>query len=150
MTAARLVGVVMWVVGSSACSYPPLPQLDGGMSAVDGMPDDAAVDGMPADAAVDGMPADGGADGCSMVIYCHLPGTRCVQRGCSLVDAQNECKREMRTFCGTPACPFIFATGDQEITLNCDGASCGADTVACNGQCCASGVTACDSDGACL
>jgi len=143
---AHLVDVVMWIVGFSACSYPPLPRLDGSIPVVDA----ASADGMPEDGGADGMPEDGGADGCSMVIYCHAPGTRCMQRGCSLVDAQNECKRETRTVCGTPVCPFIFATSDQEITLNCDGASCGTNTVACNGTCCASGVTACDSNGACL
>ena len=134
-----MLGVALGVAGLSACGYPPLPRLDGGMSTVG--------DGMRADAPTDGVAAN-----CSIVMYCDASGTegtRCVQQGCSLVTAQNECKLEARSVCGTIICPFIFATTTQEITLNCDGASCGANTVACNGKCCAAGVHACDSSGAC-
>jgi hypothetical protein len=48
---------------------------------------------------------------CSIVQFCNAPGSdgsRCIQQGCSLADAEAECQRETVTVCGAPTCPWAL------------------------------------------
>lgn len=59
-------------------------------------------------------------DGCSVVQWCDVPsnlpngweGARCLQRGCTLDAALNECVIETWRVCGTPKCPWAFVALD--------------------------------------
>lgn len=58
---------------------------------------------------------------CSIVQFCNAPGsdgTRCLQQGCSLGAAQDECSRESRSVCGTPVCPWVFVALDGTRYFN--------------------------------
>ncbi len=54
--------------------------------------------------------------GCSVVEWCNAPGAdgaRCLQQGCTLERALDECTAEARAACGTPVpCPWIFVASD--------------------------------------
>jgi len=55
------------------------------------------------------------ATSCSIVQFCNAPGsdgTRCLQQGCSLTAALDECEVESRRVCGTPVCPWVFVALD--------------------------------------
>jgi hypothetical protein len=59
--------------------------------------------------------------GCSIVQFCNAPGsdgTRCLQQGCSLGAALDECSREAPAVCGRPVCPWIFVASDGSRFLN--------------------------------
>ena len=46
---------------------------------------------------------------CSIVQFCNAPGsdgTRCVQQGCSVQAAFDECVTETFNVCGAPSCPW--------------------------------------------
>lgn len=93
---------------------------------------------------------------CSQVNFCNVPnsteGAQCqVLNGCSLLAAQNECKREAPSICGTPlTCPFVIVNGSQHITMNCDGKPCsGGAAIACGGRCCSTSAKFCGSGGQC-
>jgi hypothetical protein len=61
---------------------------------------------------------------CSIVQFCNAPGadgTRCLQQGCSLTAAQNECTTESINICGTPVCPWIFVASDGTRFINTTG-----------------------------
>jgi hypothetical protein len=61
---------------------------------------------------------------CSVVQFCNAPGadgTRCLQQGCSLTAAQNECTTESFNVCGTPVCPWIFVASDGTRFVNTTG-----------------------------
>jgi hypothetical protein len=49
--------------------------------------------------------------GCSVVQFCNaqgINGTVCVQQGCAVATAIEECGRETQTVCGGHVCPWIF------------------------------------------
>jgi hypothetical protein len=77
--------------------------------------------------ALSGAPTDDAVDphvSCSIVQFCNAPGadgTRCLQQGCSLTAAQDECTRESLQFCGTPVCPWIFVASDGTRFRNTTG-----------------------------
>ena len=61
---------------------------------------------------------------CSIVQFCNAPGadgTRCLQQGCSLTAALNECSVEAPRVCGTPVCPWIFVALDGRRFINTTG-----------------------------
>jgi hypothetical protein len=52
-----------------------------------------------------------GAITCVVVQYCDAPGpdgTRCVQKGCNVLDALTECSIEAPRECARVVCPFVF------------------------------------------
>jgi hypothetical protein len=62
--------------------------------------------------------------GCSIVQFCNAPGTdgtRCLQQGCDLITALNECSAEAPAVCGTPVCPWIFVALDGSRFVNTTG-----------------------------
>lgn len=87
------------------------------------------------------------APNCSVVEYCNAPGadgTRCLQRGCSLGTAENECKREARIVCGSTRCPLIFVkSGGIRVRLGCPPNVCGGGAIECGQRCCGSSATFC-------
>ena len=64
--------------------------------------------------------------GCSVVEYCNANQAdgsgdqeRCLQRGCSVEAAINECRQEVRTVCGNVGPPYVFITlTNQRTVLN--------------------------------
>jgi len=90
---------------------------------------------------------------CSIVQFCNAPGsdgTRCQQQGCSLGAAENECKREVRTVCGSASCPLIFVTSSKDrITLGCAATVCPGNAIECGGHCCGSNAKFCSGTRCC-
>lgn len=94
---------------------------------------------------------------CSQVNFCNAPGSEGTQckllNGCSLLAAQNECKREvpLSSVCdGPPVCPFVIINGSQHITMNCDGKVCsGGAAISCGGGCCPTSAKLCSASGRC-
>jgi hypothetical protein len=65
--------------------------------------------------------------GCSIIQYCYAHQVedttdeeRCIQLGCSLDEANAECRAEIAVLCGTaPEPPFIMVTlSGQRVILN--------------------------------
>ena len=75
--------------------------------------------------------------GCSIVEFCNVPnssdGTRCRQQGCSLQNAEKECKTESQTVCGGHVCPWIFVASNGQRFDLCAANSCVGQN-ACGGQ----------------
>jgi hypothetical protein len=81
---------------------------------------------------------------CSVVQFCHNPNTICRQLGCSLGAAENECKREVKTVCGSAKCPLTFVTSSRtRINLNCPPTVCAGGAIECGGRCCGRNATFC-------
>ena len=100
-----------------------------------------------------GGDAVGQAVNCSIVEFCNAPGsdgTRCRQRGCSLGAAENECKREARTVCGSARCPLFFVTsGGTRMRLGCPPTVCSSGGIECGGHCCGSSAEFCNGTRCC-
>jgi hypothetical protein len=91
---------------------------------------------------------------CSTVLFCNAAGAdgaQCKQTGCSLGAAENECKSEVKSVCGSPVvCPIRFfpSTGGS-ITLGCQPAVCAGNAIECGGHCCGTSATFCSGTHCC-
>jgi hypothetical protein len=95
-----------------------------------------------------GAEAIAAATSCSHVVFCNAPGSdgaQCQQDGCSLGQAENECKSEVRTVCGSPiTCPLrLFFAGGGSTTLGCQPIACAGNAIECGGHCCGTSATFC-------
>ena len=97
--------------------------------------------------------AVGQATNCSVVEFCNAPGsdgTRCRQRRCGQGAAENECKREARSVCGSARCPLVFVTsGKTNKRLGCPPTVCSSGGIECGGRCCGSNAEFCDRNNKC-
>lgn len=88
---------------------------------------------------------------CSHVVFCNAPGSdgaQCQQDGCSVGAAENECKTEVKTVCGSPiTCPLRFffdsANGGGSQLLGCQPVVCSGGAIECGGHCCGTNATFC-------
>lgn len=91
--------------------------------------------------------------GCSVVQFCNASGSDgsvCQQQGCSLGTAENECKSEILSVCGSAVCPIIFKTlSGSRITLGCPPHICSGGAMECGGRCCPAGTIACGVNNVC-
>lgn len=75
----------------------------------------------PAAGPIAGPVAQRGPITCVVVQYCDAPGpdgTRCVQNGCSVLDALTECSVEAPRECARVVCPFVFVGPGGKRFLN--------------------------------
>jgi len=100
----------------SACGVEPTRDPAPGDDPASVQPADQAAPGDPGDPA-SSVTADDSSilANCSIVQFCNVPnsseGTRCVQQpGCTVVAAENECKSETTTVCGSPVATWVFVT----------------------------------------
>jgi hypothetical protein len=85
---------------------------------------------------------------CSHVVFCNAPGSdgaQCQQDGCSDGQAENECKTEVKTVCGSPiTCPLrFFFSGGGSTLLSCQPVICAGNAIECGGHCCGTSATFC-------
>jgi len=94
---------------------------------------------------------------CSHVVTCNASGSdgaQCQQDGCSVGAAENECKTEVKTVCGSPiTCPLRFffdsANGGGSQLLSCQPVVCSGGAIECGGHCCSTSATFCSGSTCC-
>lgn len=128
----KTLAVMVFAVWGSACGAIPTvedPGMDGSvvvdLSSREQLIGDWVVEGAQpaAPGAVAGAVPRQGAVGttCAIVQFCDVPGpdgTRCVQNGCSIVQALSECSVEAPRECGHIVCPFVFVAPGGKRFLN--------------------------------